>query len=210
MLPSGKVQDARASSTRTTCFFDIEFNGSPVGRVVFQLFNEVCPRTCENFRALCTGEKGLGQTTHKKLYYKGSSFHRVIKNFMIQGGDFSEGKATCNKPVSVVKMQHLTTTIYKKGNGTGGESIYGGCFADENLTLKHERPFLLSMANRGRDTNGSQFFMCASILTYLLLYNFFIFFSLVSLLLLDSCCSCCCCCRLFLEQLNSNKQTNTN
>jgi len=102
---------------------------------VFELFNDLCPKTCENFRALCTGEKGIGATTSKKLYYKNSAFHRVIKNFIIQGGDFSEG------------------------NGTGGESIYGGCFDDEYLKGKHDKPFLLSMANRGANTNGSQFFI---------------------------------------------------
>jgi cyclophilin family peptidyl-prolyl cis-trans isomerase len=120
---------------RTKCFFDIEINSHPVGRIIFELYNELCPRTCENFRSLCTGEKGVGASTSRKLYYKGSPVHRVIKNFIIQGGDFSEG------------------------NGTGGESIYGGCFSDEYLSGRHDKPYLLSMANRGPDTNGSQFFM---------------------------------------------------
>ncbi|XP_066483025.1 NK-tumor recognition protein isoform X2 [Tiliqua scincoides] len=120
---------------RPQCFFDIEINREPVGRIVFQLFSDVCPRTCKNFLSLCTGEKGIGKTTGKKLCYKGSTFHRVVKNFMIQGGDFSEG------------------------NGKGGESIYGGYFKDENFILKHDRAFLLSMANRGKHTNGSQFFI---------------------------------------------------
>ncbi|KAM8811197.1 NK-tumor recognition protein isoform 2-T2 [Eudromia elegans] len=120
---------------RPQCFFDIEINREPVGRIMFQLFSDICPKTCKNFLCLCSGEKGLGKTTGKKLYYKGTTFHRVVKNFMIQGGDFSEG------------------------NGKGGESIYGGYFKDENFILKHDRAFLLSMANRGKHTNGSQFFI---------------------------------------------------
>nr|CAD7460645.1 unnamed protein product [Timema tahoe] len=122
-------------SYRPRCFFDIEVGGLPMGRVVFELFSDVCPITCENFRALCTGEKGVGKVTGKPLHYKGIIFHRVVKDFMVQGGDFSVG------------------------NGTGGESIYGGTFADENFEMKHESSFLLSMANRGKDTNGSQFFI---------------------------------------------------
>ncbi|NXF96786.1 NKTR protein, partial [Eubucco bourcierii] len=106
-----------------------------VGRIMFQLFSDICPKTCKNFLCLCSGEKGIGKTTGKKLCYKGTTFHRVVKNFMIQGGDFSEG------------------------NGKGGESIYGGFFKDENFILKHDRAFLLSMANRGKHTNGSQFFI---------------------------------------------------
>ncbi|XP_068529380.1 NK-tumor recognition protein isoform X3 [Anas acuta] len=120
---------------RPQCFFDIEINRDPVGRIMFQLFSDICPKTCKNFLCLCSGEKGIGKTTGKKLCYKGTTFHRVVKNFMIQGGDFSEG------------------------NGKGGESIYGGYFKDENFILKHDRAFLLSMANRGKHTNGSQFFI---------------------------------------------------
>ncbi|XP_037078725.1 peptidyl-prolyl cis-trans isomerase G-like [Pollicipes pollicipes] len=122
-------------SGRVRCFFDLELDGVPLGRVVFELFSDLCPITAENFRALCTGEKGLGQNTGKPLHYQHVKLHRVVKDFMIQGGDFSAG------------------------NGTGGESIYGGTFDDENFELEHDQPFLLSMANRGKNTNGSQFFL---------------------------------------------------
>ena len=114
---------------RARAWLDVAIGGRPARRITFELYSDVLPRTCENFRALCAGDRGA------RLTYAGSTFHRVIRNFMIQGGDFT------------------------RGDGTGGESVYGEKFADEGFPHKHDAAHVLSMANAGPDTNGSQFFV---------------------------------------------------
>merc|ERR1719498_2166060 len=134
-LAAEKAAQEALRANNPKVYFDIEIGGESSGRIIMELFAHVVPKTAENFRALCTGEKGVGKLG-KPLHYKGSKFHRVIPDFMCQGGDFTAG------------------------NGTGGESIYGEKFEDENFEEKHTGPGVLSMANSGPNTNGSQFFLC--------------------------------------------------
>lgn len=129
-------QPIPAASSSVSCFFDIQIGEEKkkLGRIEFKLFDKVVPKTAENFKKLCTGEAGVN-SKGVPMTFKNSKFHRVIPNFMLQGGDFTHG------------------------NGRGGESIYGQRFPDENFELHHDKPFLLSMANAGPNTNGSQFFI---------------------------------------------------
>ncbi|KAL4941176.1 hypothetical protein BDV06DRAFT_7441 [Aspergillus oleicola] len=132
-----------AAAMGSQVFFDVKYENkgaAKTSRIVFNLFDDVVPKTAQNFRSLCVGFTNKQKET---LTYKGSPFHRIIPNFMIQGGDFT------------------------RGNGTGGKSIYGNKFEDENFKLTHNKPGILSMANAGKDTNGSQFFITTVVTDWL-------------------------------------------
>ncbi|KAL4780040.1 cyclophilin-like domain-containing protein [Aspergillus varians] len=141
-MSSTGTAPTHTTKTNPIVFFDVALGGEPLGRLRLELFAGVTPRTAENFRQFCTGESKNQQG--RPQGYKGSKFHRVIKDFMIQGGDFING------------------------DGTGSCTIYGAPkFPDENFILRHDRPGLLSMANSGPNTNGCQFFITTAATPFL-------------------------------------------
>ncbi|MBN3277215.1 PPIB isomerase, partial [Polyodon spathula] len=164
LFPSGSDAEEKQKGPKVTAkvYFDIRIGDEDAGRIVIGLFGKTVPKTVENFVTLATGEKGFG--------FKGSKFHRVIKDFMIQGGDFTRGDGTGGRSSSApgcgipdILLQGIGMGAlwgYKLvHNSVPGKSIYGDRFPDENFKLKHYGPGWLSMANAGKDTNGSQFFI---------------------------------------------------
>lgn len=130
-----RIQDQNGGADQRHVYLDVVIEQVGAGRIVIELFDKITPKTCENFRQLCTGEANNNSMERFQMSYRGTPFHRIIKGFMIQGGDIT------------------------RGDGTGGHSIYGERFSDENFALRHDRAGLLSMANAGPNTNGSQFFI---------------------------------------------------